>query len=112
MNRYSIIAAALLLASAPAFAAKGDAARGKEKSKTCAACHGETGLSASDAFPHLAGQHQDYLNYALRMYRAGAKGKDGRKNAIMAGNAAALTDQDIADLSAFYASQSHLSIAK
>jgi len=87
----------LLLGSAlPALA--GDAAAGKEKSATCAACHGADGLGTSPIYPILAGQYEDYLVHSLRAYRDGS-----RKNAIMAGLAMTLTDEDIEDLAAYYA---------
>jgi cytochrome c553 len=90
----------LLLASSTAVAA-GDAERGKAKSVTCQACHGPDGNSPDPQFPKLAGQHADYLAKALEDYKSGA-----RNNAIMAGFAATLSEQDREDLAAFYASQS------
>lgn len=66
----------------------------------CAACHGENGVSASPMFPNLAGQHRSYLEVALKGYKSGA-----RKNAVMAGQAAALSDADIKALAAWYSSQ-------
>ena len=93
----------LLALAAPAFAAapKGNIAAGQEKSKSCAACHGPTGNESLDpTYPKLAGQYPEYLAKALRDYRSGT-----RQNAIMAGMAAPLTDEDIDDLSAFYAAQ-------
>jgi cytochrome c553 len=81
----------------------GNAAAGAEKAKTvCAACHGPdgNGAQAFPDYPKLAGQHQDYLERTLREYKSG-----GRKNAIMAPMAQALTAKDIADVAAFYASQ-------
>jgi cytochrome c553 len=96
-------AIALLAFAAPALAAlpQGNAAAGQEKSKTCAACHGATGNeSLDDTYPKLAGQHPEYLAKALHDYRSGK-----RRNAIMAGFAGGLSDEDIADLAAFYASQ-------
>ena len=99
MNKLLMIAScAALLAGASVHAANPGA--GKEKSKTCAACHGADGNSASPDFPRLAGQHYDYLVRALNDYKSGA-----RKNAIMAGFAGALTKQDIANLAAHYAAQ-------
>lgn len=88
----------MLLASAPAYA--GDAAAGKTKSKTCAACHGPDGNSASPEFPRIAGQHYDYLVKTLKRYKAGE-----RKNAIMAPQAANLSRRDIEDLAAYYSQQ-------
>ena len=103
MNKSTALAALVLLASAPAFAAGpvGNVAAGQEKSKTCASCHGPTGNESLDpTYPKLAGQYPEYLAKSLRDYRSGE-----RNNAIMAGMAAALTDEDIDDLSAFYAAQ-------
>ena len=97
-----LCSAALSVASATAMAA-GDAAKGKEKSAVCASCHGVDGNSAIPANPRLAGQHASYLLRALQDYKSGA-----RKNAIMAGFAAALSEQDMEDLAAYFASQSGL----
>jgi cytochrome c553 len=96
-------ALALLVLTAPALAAgvKGDPVAGAEKAKTCASCHGATGNeSLDDTYPKLAGQYPEYLAKSLRDYKSGE-----RKNAIMAGFAAGLSDEDIDDLSAFFASQ-------
>ena len=97
------LAFALITFAAPAFAAgvKGNAAAGAEKAKTCASCHGATGNeSLDDTYPKLAGQHAEYLAKALRDYKSGE-----RQNAIMAGFAGGLSDEDIDDLSAYFASQ-------
>jgi cytochrome c553 len=83
--------------------AKGDPEAGKEKSTTCQACHGLDGKAISPTYPNLAGQYASYMEKALRDYR------DGRRtNVIMAPMAANLTDQDIKDLAAWYASQEGL----
>ena len=98
MNKLLILAFACF--SAQAFAA-GDAASGKQKSQTCAACHGPDGnRPAGPDFPRLAGQYYDYLLKALRDYKSGA-----RKNPIMGGQVGSLTSQDMADLAAFYSRQ-------
>lgn len=82
--------------------ASGDVGRGAEKAKTvCAACHGLHGESAGPDFPKLAGEPQDYLETALHHYKGGVR----RKNPIMMGMAAGLSEQDISDLAAFFASQ-------
>jgi cytochrome c553 len=96
------LAAAVLAFAAPALSAPtGNIAAGKTKSATCAACHGADGNKALDGpYPLLAGQYPDYLSKALHEYKNGK-----RKNAIMAGQAAALTEQDIADLAAYFGSQ-------
>jgi cytochrome c553 len=98
MNGFLILALACF--SAQAFAA-GDAASGKLKSQTCAACHGPDGNSPTGPdFPRLAGQHYDYLLKSLRDYKSGA-----RKNPIMGAQVGSLNPQDMADLAAFYSSQ-------
>lgn len=78
----------------------GSADQGKVKSATCSACHGSNGNSGAADFPKLAGQHASYLASTLRAYRDGS-----RENAIMAGLAAVLSEEDIADLSAYYSIQ-------
>jgi cytochrome c553 len=99
----NLFIAALLLALPLTAAAKGDAAAGKTKAQVCEACHGQDGKSVDPTYPNLAGQHDDYLQKALADYRSGR-----RKNAIMSGMAAPLTDQDIKDLAAWYSSQDGL----
>jgi cytochrome c553 len=69
-------------------------------SQTCVACHGNDGIGIMPEYPNLAGQHAQYLEHALQAYRGGQ-----RKNAVMAGMAAALTDRDIKELAAYYSSQ-------
>lgn len=86
------------------------AAAGLDKLAICTGCHGPTGISTmvpipGSIVPHLAGQYADYLAITLRNYRSG-----DRKNAVMAGMAASLTDADIASLSAYYASQERLTV--
>lgn len=90
-----------MLAAGSALAA--NPAAGKEKSKSCAACHGADGNSAGGEFPRLAGQHYDYLLRTLQDYKSGE-----RKNAIMNGIAATLSTRDMQDLAAFYSRQQGL----
>lgn len=102
LHRTTIQAAVLFvlgLAASGAMAA--NIAAGKEKAATiCAACHGPDGITTIDpSYPKLAGQYPDYLARALSDYKSGA-----RKNAIMSGMAAALSKEDIANISAYYAS--------
>lgn len=100
MKRIIVNAAALVLAAGSSTVVlAGDVEAGKEKSLTCQACHGPDGLGTNPMYPVLAGQYEDYLAHALRAYRDGS-----RKNAIMAGLAAPLSDEDIEDLAAYYAS--------
>ena len=77
----------------------GDPVAGKQKAATCAACHGENGISTIATNPILAGQYPSYLKHALQGYRSGA-----RQNAIMAGFASQLSDEDIDDLAAWFSS--------
>ena len=80
-------------------AAGGDDAPPFDKTATCVACHGTNGIGAQPTWPTLAGQHESYLEHALKQYRAGE-----RKNALMMPQAANLTDADIKALAAYYAS--------
>lgn len=109
MNAQSLaLAAALAAAAASPCAQPANLDAGKAKAaEVCAACHGADGNSTSADFPKLAGQHRDYLEKALRDYKSGQ-----RKNAIMEGFAAALTKDDIENLSAYYAAQPAVLSAK
>lgn len=100
MNKFLTIAAVIGLATFGTVQAAGDAQAGKTKAATCAACHGPDGNSVAPNFPKIAGQHADYLVKQLQEYKSGE-----RKNATMNGMAAPLSEQDMADLAAFYASQ-------
>ena len=106
MKKYVLVlATATLLATQMHFAVGANIAEGKRKSANCQACHGADGNSPSAEFPKLAGQHADYLKMALMDYKSGV-----RKNPIMAGFAAPLSEQDMADLAAYFASQSGLKL--
>jgi cytochrome c553 len=81
--------------------AAGDAKRGQLASAACAACHGSDGNSPSPEWPNLAGQSEKYIARQLQEFR---KGPDGNRfNPIMYGLVAELSDQQIADLAAYYA---------
>lgn len=96
----AILGATLLtLTTAPVHAA-GDAAAGKAKSPVCIGCHGPDGNSTNPIWPKLAGQHAAYLVKALKDFRRGTR-KDPTMNAM----AKPLTDADIENLAAYYASQ-------
>ena len=86
-------------AAAPAQAG-GDAVAGKAKAVMCAACHGRDGNSINPLWPKLAGQHAPYLVKQIKEFRSG-----GRKEPTMNAMSGALSDKDIEDLAAFYASQ-------
>ncbi len=78
----------------------GNAAAGKEKAAACGGCHGEDGNNDTPMFPRLAGQYESYLVKALQDYKAGK-----RNNPMMAGFAASLSEQDMKEIAAYYASQ-------
>ena len=98
-----IIVASLLLMCASTVAAQvaGDPEAGKTKAAACAGCHGADGNSMVPTFPKLAGQGEKYTAKQLADFKAN---KD-RKNELMLGMAAGLSEQDMADLGAFYARQ-------
>jgi len=77
--------------------AAGDSSAGKAISATCAGCHGADGKAILPEYPNLAGQHASYLAKQLTAYRDGE-----RAHQLMSPMAAALSDQDILDLAAFY----------
>jgi cytochrome c553 len=78
----------------------GDIAAGKEKVLfVCSECHGMTGISDVENFPNLAGQKEMYLANQLKAFKSGK-----RKNEDMSPVAQQLTDADIANVAAFYAS--------
>ncbi len=95
-----MIVVAASLAVPGSASAGGNAAAGQKKAASCVACHGEDGKGVSPEFPILAGQYASYLEQALSQYKSGK-----RKNAIMAGFAAGLSEEDIQDLAAFYATR-------
>ncbi|MBR9788040.1 cytochrome c4 [Vibrio sp. J1-1] len=86
--------------------AQGSIEAGKAKSQTCVACHGADGNSAIAMYPKLAGQHAKYLEKQLQDLKLGmtSGGKQGRYDPVMSGMAMPLSDEDIADLSAYFAS--------
>ncbi|MFM8585681.1 MAG: c-type cytochrome [Gammaproteobacteria bacterium] len=92
--------AALAVLMAPAALAKGNAEAGATKAAICAACHGVNGSSVNPEWPNLAGQGAAYAEEQLRLFRAGH-----RNNMVMYPLAMALTDEDIADLAAYFSTQ-------
>lgn len=79
--------------------AAGDATAGKTKAAMCAGCHGANGIGIADNFPNIAGQHADYITKQLKAFKSG-----DRSDAVMAPMAAGLSDQDMADLGAYFSS--------
>jgi len=78
----------------------GDAEVGKSKSAMCASCHGADGNSANPMWPNLAGQHEQYIAKSLSSFKNGQ-----RKATVMGGMSAGLSDEDMQNLAAYYASQ-------
>src|SRR5699024_9245381 len=95
----SLRLAALLIAGlfASNAIAAGDAAAGKDKSATCAACHSTDGNSPLAMYPKIAGQGAPYLVKQLKEYKEGV-----REDATMLGMTAALSEQDMEDLAAYF----------
>jgi cytochrome c553 len=96
----SMLSAVFGLVPIQSVLAQGDAAAGQVKSALCATCHGAEGNSEISINPKLAGQNFNYIVKQLKDYKSG-----NRVNATMAAMVAALTDQDILDISAWYSSQ-------
>jgi len=116
-NATMVIASSLGLAMVPIIASAQDKAAGKPAkpdiaagqqiaSGVCAGCHAADGNSPSPANPKLAAQHAAYLAKQLHNFKPQAEGKPPeRNNAIMQGFASALNDQQIRDVSAYFAAQ-------
>lgn len=92
--RVLLLCAGLL---ASAFTAAGDPVAGEHKAATCGACHGADGLAITPLWPNLAGQNAAYLAKQLRSFRDGS-----RKDPLMQPLAKSLSDEDIADIAAWY----------
>lgn len=97
MKKAIIMSVLLAISAAPVVAA--DVAAGKAKAATCAACHGATGISAIPMYPNLAGQKEAYLLKQLKAFKSGT-----RKDPVMSAMAMPLSDADMANLSAYFAS--------
>lgn len=78
----------------------GDTVAGKEKSQLCQGCHGEDGNSIDPLVPKLSGQYDKYIAKQLRNYQAGL-----RTHQIMNAMAATISDEELADISSYFASQ-------
>ena len=109
MNKNMIMAIGLTMSfvTAPAFAEQtpvasiqGVASAGKTKAESCGGCHGPEGNPAAPVFPKLAGQHPSYLTKQLKLFRS----QKLTDQAVMNAMAESLTDQDIADISAWFSS--------
>ncbi|HEX7075194.1 MAG TPA: cytochrome c [Hyphomicrobiaceae bacterium] len=93
----AVMAAALLLGG-PSYAA-GDAEAGRQKALRCQTCHGLDGVARIPDAPHIGGQNEFYLINSLKAYKTGL-----RQNDMMNLIVSDLSDQDIADLAAYFAS--------
>ena len=81
----------------------GNPVLGKDKSQLCQGCHGEDGISFEPLIPSLAGQYGEYISKQLRNYQAGT-----RIHKIMSAMAATINDEDLADISAYFASRNKM----
>ena len=98
MKKASAVLMALTLLGAAGGAQAADAAAGKAKSSTCVACHGANGVSNNPIYPDLAGQKEQYLVKQMKAFRDGQ-----RQDPVMTAMAKPLSDDDIANLAAYYA---------
>lgn len=96
----ALITAGLLATFSCASLAAGDIAAGETKAQACVGCHGAQGKSLVPTFPKLAGQYAVYVEAQLHAFKTGE-----RKNAMMQPFAAGLSDQDMADLAAYFEAQ-------
>lgn len=100
MKKIIVIAAlAAGMGSFGSVAVAGDAAAGKAKAAVCAACHGAAGISANPMWPNLAGQQAVYMVKQMKAFKDGT-----RKDPLMTPQSVGLTDQDIENLAAYFAS--------
>lgn len=102
MNKILRVPLGLALVLASGFAhsqSVGDAEAGESKAQTCVACHGADGIGTAPENPNLAGQVPGYIADQLARFKSGE-----RENAIMLGMVANLSEQDMADLDAYYSS--------
>jgi len=94
-----VMTSSMLLALVAFNSNAADINAGKAKSATCVACHGANGISAIPMYPNLAGQKEMYLAKQLRDFKSGA-----RKDPVMSAMAMPLSEEDIKNLAAYYAS--------
>jgi cytochrome c553 len=94
-------AAAPAAANATAEVKPGDATAGQGKAAVCGACHGMDGNSSDPQYPKLAGQHESYIARQLTNFKSGK-----RQNPIMLGMATPLSEQDMHDIGAYFATKS------
>ncbi len=78
----------------------GDPEAGKAKAAVCANCHGADGIGTAEIYPNLAGQKAGYLVSSIKAYKNGDR--KGGMTAVMAPMVSTLSDEDIADIAAYY----------
>jgi cytochrome c553 len=88
------------LCTTTAVMAEGNVEKGKQKSITCAACHGQDGNSINPEWPSIAGQNVNYIMRSLHSFKDG-----GRQNVLMSSQVQTLDEQTMEDLAAYFASQ-------
>ncbi len=99
MKKVCAVMATLSLFAAAGATQAADIAAGKSKSATCVACHGANGVSATPMYPNLAGQKEQYLAKQMKAFRDGQ-----RQDPVMSAMAKPLTDDDVANLAAYFSS--------
>ena len=95
----AVIAAGAITGLPAVSAGAGDAAAGRQKARKCQTCHGLDGIALLPTAPHIAGENSVYLSAQLEAFRSGR-----RQHEIMSLIARDLSDEDIADLAAWYSS--------
>lgn len=99
MKKMLVVSLAVALLGVAANVAAADAAAGKTKAAGCTSCHGLNGVSGNAMYPNLAGQKDVYLVKSIKDYRDGK-----RKDAMMEGMVKGMSDADVADIAAYFAS--------
>lgn len=102
LKKLAMLGAVVAVFTAPGLASAGDPEAGKAKSAVCASCHGKDGIAQIPGYPNLAGQNEAYLEAALKAYKN--KQRSGGQAAVMQGQATGLSEEDIKNLAAYYAS--------
>lgn len=93
-------AAAVALGTMASSVHAGDAKAGEAKIGACTACHGKDGKATAPIYPNIGGQSEQYLVAAIKAYKSG-----DRNNPIMKPMAMMLSDADVENVAAYYASQ-------
>ncbi|MDR9425287.1 MAG: cytochrome c [Marinobacter sp.] len=102
IKHYAVAGLFALGVAAPVTSMAADAEAGKAKAAVCASCHGQNGISQVPIYPNLAGQKEQYLVDSLKAYKNGQR--SGGQSALMIPQAKNLSDEDIANLAAYFSS--------